>query len=154
MAVIPVIAWYDRKRKRLLMNQTTSELDSLKTVISFSQSLSQWSVLLIGGSVAALLGTSNWRPRRSWVRIIYLLFVPALTYLFASTYYGVAAQKNCLALMLIVNPNAAGARLALNGNLRSQLADMQIGFSFLGVWFLAFLLWWIFDKGIDPDKKG
>jgi hypothetical protein len=42
----------------------------------------------------------------------------------------------------------------LNENLRWQLTNMQVGFSFLGVWFFAFLLWWIFDKGIDPDKKG
>lgn len=136
------------------MNPAAPQLDSLKTVINFSQGLSQWSVLLIGGSVAALLGTSNWRPRRSWVRRIYLLFVPALSFLFASAYYGVAAQRNCLALMLIVHPDVSGAKVELNGNLRWQLTDMQIGFSFLGVWFLAFLLWWIFDKGIDPDKKG
>jgi hypothetical protein len=83
-----------------------------------------------------------------------MLFVPALAFLFASAYYGVAAQRNCLALMLIVNPDVSGAKHELNGNLRWQLNYMQIGFSFLGVRFLTFLLWWIFDKGINPDKKG
>jgi hypothetical protein len=136
------------------MNLAASELDTLKTVINFSQGLSQWSVLLIGGSVAALLGTSNWRPRKLWVRAIYVLFVPALAFLFSSAYYGVAAQRNCLALMLIVNADVPGAKSELNGNLRWQLTDMQIGFSFLGVWFLAFLLWWIFDRRINPDRKG
>jgi hypothetical protein len=136
------------------MDLGPSQLDSLKTVMSFSQSLSQWCVLLIGGSVAALLGTSNWRPRILWIRALYLLFVPALAFLFASAYYGVASQRNCLALMLLANPDIPGTKLELNGNLRWQLTNMQIGFSFLGTWFLAFLFWWIFDKGIDPDKKG
>jgi hypothetical protein len=136
------------------MNPTASELETLKTVINFSQGLSQWSVLLIGGSVAALLSTSNWRPGRLWMRALYLLFVPALAFLFWSAYYGVAAQRNCLALMLIANPDVSGAKHELNGNLRWQLNDMQIGFSILGVWFLAFLLWWIFDRNINTDKKG
>jgi hypothetical protein len=135
------------------MSPSASELDALKTVINFSQSLSQWSVLLIGGSVAALLGTSNWRPRRDWMRKLYLLFAPALGFLFASAYYGVAAQRNCLALMLFKNPDAR-AISELNGNLRWQLTHMQIGFCFLGIWFAAFVFWWVFDRTIDVDKKG
>lgn len=149
-----MIAWYDRQRQRPSPMDSASDLDSLKTVMNFSQSLSQWCVVLIGGSVAALLGSSNWRPRKTRIRAIYLLFIPALAFLFASAYYGVAAQRNCLALMLLAKPDVPGTKLALNGNVRCQLADMQIGLSFLGIWFFGFLLWWIFDRRIDPDKKG
>jgi len=56
--------------------------------------------------------------------------------------------------MLLQHPDIPGTNLELNENLLRQLTNMQIGFSFLGAWFLAFLFWWIFDKGIDPDKKG
>lgn len=136
------------------MEVPNSNLESLKTVIDFSQSLSQWSVLLIGGSVAALLGTDNWRPRRPWVRGIYLLFFPALAFLFTSTYFGVAAQRNCLALMLLANPDIPGTKHALNSNLSWQLENMQVGLCILGAWFAGFLLWWIFDRGIDSEKKG
>jgi hypothetical protein len=131
-----------------------ADLDSLKTAISFSQSLSQWSVVIIGGSVAALVGTSNWRPAKTRIRCIYLLFLPALTLLFVSAYYGVAAQRNCLAMMLMAKADANGAKLELNENLGSQLVFMQWGVVFIGLWFLLFLIWWIFDSGIDPDRKG
>jgi hypothetical protein len=136
------------------MDISATDLDSLKTAINFSQGLSQWSVLIIGGSVAALLGTANWRPRKTVIRCIYLLFVPALAFLFASAYYGILAQRNCLALMLLARVDANSARLELNSNLHAQLGTMQVGFSFLGIWFLLFLCWWIFDSTIDPEKKG
>jgi hypothetical protein len=136
------------------MTLAASDLDSMKTAISFSQSLSQWSVLIIGGSVAALVGTSNWRPAKTWIRCIYLLFLPALTLLFVSAYYGVAAQRNCLAIMLMANADTIGAKVELNENLRSQLATMQWGFFFLGVWFVIFVFWWIFDSRISADRKG
>ena len=136
------------------MEPTPSELDSLKTVIGFSQSLSQWAALLIGGAVVALLASSNWRPRKWWIRLIYLMFIPALIYLFASVHYGVAAQQNCLGLMLFVNPDSSGAKHELNHNVGHQLSTMQTGFIWLGVWFLAFLIWWVFDNRIDPEKRG
>jgi hypothetical protein len=133
---------------------TPADLDSMKTVISFSQSLSQWSVLIIGGSVAALVGTSNWRPAKTKIRCIYLLFLPSLALLFVSAYYGVAAQRNCLAMMLMPNVDPIGAKIELNENLRAQLGTMQWGFSFLGLWFVAFVIWWIFDSRISSDRKG
>jgi hypothetical protein len=79
------------------------------------------------------LGTSNWRPRKTKIRCIYLLFIPALAFLFTSAYYGIAAQRNCLALMLLAKVDVNAAKLELNGNLHMQLATMQIGFSFLGI---------------------
>lgn len=136
------------------MSPPLPDPDSLKNAINFSQNLSQWSVLILGGSVAALIGTSNWRPARVWVRRSYLLFLPAWVLLFASSYHGVAAQRNCLALMLLANADTNGAKIELNRNLYAQLQDMQISFCFLGLWLTTFLLWWIFDASIDPDRKG
>lgn len=137
------------------MSPSAPATDSLKTVIDFSQSLSQWSVLLIGGSAAAMLGSSNWRPGRLLVRISYLVLIPAaIVLLFTSIHYGVAAQQNCLALMLLPKPDVSGATTELNDHLLSQLTYMQRGLYCLGVWFLVFLFWWVFDKKIDLEKKG
>ena len=133
---------------------TPPELESMKTAIGFSQSLSQWSVLIIGGSVAALVASSNWRPARRKVRFIYLLFLPALGFLLESAYYGVAAQRNCLAMMLLANADTDGAKIELNEHLGLQLVTMQRGILFIGLRFFAFLVWWIVDTRIDPDKRG
>lgn len=128
-------------------------IESLKTVIEFSHSLSEWSVLLIAGCVAALVGTDSRRPKQRLVRFIYLLYIPGLSLLFLSNYFGVAAQRNCLALILLGNADTAGARSELNEHLASQLQYMQFGFLTLGLWFFSFLIWWVFDRRSGFETK-
>jgi hypothetical protein len=116
------------------------------SVVSFSQSLSQWAVGIIGGSVALLLSTSNWRPRRRSMRLLYLLFLPAWALLLLSLQMAVYVQQNVLAFSRIVNPDVRETLIEMNSNLYHQILFMQIALACLCLWLVAYLFWWIFGR--------
>jgi hypothetical protein len=72
-----------------------------QSVVSFSQSLSQWSVLIIGGLTALLLGNSHLSSSRRIIRMIYLLILPSWLFLLLSVFMGVKVQRNFLALKIL-----------------------------------------------------
>jgi len=57
------------------LQQTTTD-KALELAVSFSQSLSQWAYIVIGGSVAVLLRDLKYRPTDIVVRHSFWLFVP------------------------------------------------------------------------------
>jgi len=116
------------------------------SVVSFSQSLSQWAVGIIGGSVALLLSTSNWRPRKLSMRLVYLLFLPAWALLLWSLQMAVDVQKNILAFSRLVNPDVHETLIEMNSHLYYQILCMQIALAFLCLWLVAYLFWWIFGR--------
>jgi hypothetical protein len=44
---------------------------------ALAQSLSQWDLLIIAGSMVVIVSTSYYRPARRKIRAAYLLFLPA-----------------------------------------------------------------------------
>jgi hypothetical protein len=129
------------------------DTSSFESVISFSQSLSQWSVLIIGGLTALLLGDSHLSSSRKIVRGIYLLFLPSWIFLFSSIFMGVKAQRNFLALKVLANANVAATRMEMNDHISCQLTFMQIGLGFIGCWLVCYLLWWVFSKEAAASRK-
>lgn len=123
------------------------------SVVSFSQSLSQWAVGIIAGSVALLLSTSNWRPKKLPVRLIYFLFLPAWGLLLYSLKEAVDVQRNVLALSRLANPDVHGILLEMNNNLYDQIIWMQIALGILCLWLVAYLFWWVFDRELDASTK-
>jgi hypothetical protein len=123
------------------------------SVVTFSQSLSQWAVGILGGSIAVLLSTSNWRPQKLWVRLIYFLFLPAWGLLLFSINLGVKVQENVLAISHLVNPDMRLILAEMNQNLYGQLRWMQVALVILCVWLVAYLCWWIFGRDQDPAAK-
>src|SRR5437667_9330624 len=101
-----------------LMSVDIHEFDS---VVTFSQSLSQWAVVIIGGTAALLLGNSHVRPSNILVRLVYLLFVPAWIFLLLSTWMGVKVQRNFLALKLLEKADVSATKIAMNDHLRDTL---------------------------------
>jgi len=124
-----------------------SEFDS---VVSFSQSLSQWSVLIIGGVTALLLGNSHISPTKKVARSIYLLFLPSWGFLLWSIFMGVKVQRNFLALKLLSNADVSAIKVELNHHMSRQLTLMETGLCFIGAWLLCYLIWWVFCR----EEKG
>jgi hypothetical protein len=122
------------------------ETQNFDSVISFSQSLSQWSVLIVGATSAVLLGDSHLSPPRVPLRLIYFLFVPAWFFLLLSTWMGVKVQRNFLALKLLSKADVEGVKIELNQHLNCQLSLMQIGLFFVAVWLVAYLFWWVLER--------
>jgi len=127
-----------------------SEFDS---VVSFSQALSQWSVLIIGGVTALLLGESHLSSSRKGIRSLYLLFLPSWICLFRSIYMGVKVQRNFLALKLLSNADVPATKVEINNHMLRQLASMEFGLSFIGVWLLCYLFWWVFSDEASAFRK-
>lgn len=127
-----------------------SDFDS---VVSFSQSLSQWSVLIIGGVTALLVGDSHLSSSRKIVRGIYLLFLPSWGLLLASIFMGVKVQRNFLALKLLSNADISTIKVEMNDRMLYQLAFMEIGLGFIGLWLLCYLAWWVFSNEASAIRK-
>lgn len=115
-------------------------------VVAFSQSLSQWTVAILGGSVGLLLSTSNRRPRDWRVRLGYFIFVPAWGLLLYSMQMALDVQGNVLAFSRLANPNVAATLAELNDHLYSQIHYLEIALEILCSWLLLYLCWWIFSR--------
>src|SRR5258706_10433129 len=129
------------------------ETPSVDSVITFSQSLSQWAVVIVGGTTAVLLGNSHLSPHSRRLRSSYLLFLPAWVFLLLSTWMGVKVQKNFLALKLLAKVDAEGAKIDMNQHLGYQLSYMQLGLVFIGIWLVFYLFWWVFVREVTGGGK-
>jgi hypothetical protein len=125
----------------------------LDAIIAFSQTLTQWQIAIIGGSVALLMGTSHRRPAKWQTRLAYLLFLPAWGFMFSSLFEGMSAQQNVLAIFNISTADVFAAKEALSDHISDQLWNMKAGLFFMAAWLLFYLTWWIVTprKGATDD---
>jgi hypothetical protein len=84
------------------------EMKAFEAGLSFAQGLAQWALLVVAGSIVILVGTSYYRPRVCWFRMMYLLFLPGWIFLARSLYDGVSVQRVYLAYLFT---NATEERL-------------------------------------------
>ena len=124
---------------------------SLEAAVSFAQSLSQWEFAMIGASLLVLLGTSYHRPSSVWMRMFYLLFLPAWLCLGRSIYFGAQAQKAYLAYLLLPVTTVEGATKRLNEDIGNQIWWMWRGLALFFTWLFAYVLWWTFTKEVKKD---
>ena len=131
------------KDKRTEKKTSNSSQKGPETAVAFSQAISQWAVLILGGSVALLLGSSYLRPRTRRGRCWYLLFLPAWGCFLFSLKMGMNAQQNLLALTNFANANGVATKTELSDSISKQMSTFEAGLSILGIWLLGYLFWWI-----------
>ena len=131
----------------------TPELSPFDSVITFSQSLGQWTVLILGGTVALLMGNSHISPKGK-LRGIYLIFLPVWGCLLWSNSMGVKVQRNYLALKLLQNVDPIATKNELNQNLMAQIVRMEWALGLISIWLVIYLIWWVFSaKAVEAAAK-
>ena len=113
-------------------------------VAASAQTIMGWALLIIGGSVLALLQRSYVRSRRVLVRLLYLLFVPGWVFLALSIYSGTRVQGVYLAALFVSHPDPQRLKFTINSDFADQLQNLRYGLLFFSLWLVAYLLWWIF----------
>lgn len=128
---------------------------------ALAQSLSQWDLLIIAGSLLVIVSTSYYRPESRRVRAAYLLFLPGWASLAFSIYQGIQVQGSYVAFLVAArrNPNdhAKFDHIALNMEdaTRRQIQGLEFALLCLALWLLVYIVWWVFSEKAQPggDKK-
>ena len=138
-----------------LLQQSTTD-KSLELAVSFSQSLSQWAYIVIGGSVAILLRDLKYRPKDIVLRRSFWLFIPGWASLVGSIYEGIRVQQRYVARWMNPNPQINDIVAKFNRHTNWQIHFMELGLFCFALWLVVFLSRWITyrrepcaDMGLD-----
>lgn len=133
---------------------TDPSAKNLEAVASLAQTMTDWAFLIIGGSIATLLGTSYHRPENRFVRYAYLAFIVGWMFLSQSIYFGSRVHRAYLGYLLVPPPNSEAAReimRQLNTDGFQQLQTFKHGLIVFGIWLVIYLIWWVFNE--QPSKQ-
>lgn len=136
--------------------EATAIRKAFEGIVAFSQTLSGWALLIAGGSIVTLVGTSYYRPQCLWVRSLYLAFVPGWFFLGESMYFGVQVQRSNLGFLFAKSGiSLAPYKSAVNDDALRQMLAFQHALYCFGAWLISFLLWWVFhseNPNVDGDN--
>ena len=135
------------------LQQTTID-KALELAVSFSQSLSQWAYIVIGGSVAILLRDLKYRPKDTLVRRSFWLFFPGWAGLVVSIYEGIRVQQRYVARWMNPNPQIDDIVAKFNRHTVWQIRCMQLGLLCFALWLVVFLVRWITHRDEPPTDIG
>jgi hypothetical protein len=131
---------------------------AFEAAATYSETLMGWALLVIGGSVVALLQRSYLRPHNRGVRLAYLLFAAGWGFLASSVYHGTKVQEARLGLLFRSNPEVSRAIATINGDLLDQVNDLRWGLCIFGFWLIVYLVWWIAHKppahAVPEERRG
>jgi hypothetical protein len=120
--------------------------EAMEGAAAYSESLMGWALLIMGGSIIALLQKSYLRPVEVWMRRMYWLFVVGWGFLAYSIYSGTRVQGAYLAVMFNLNPEREKAIPTINADLTEQVVSLRWGLLVFGLWLVVYLGWWILHK--------
>lgn len=132
----------------LLLQAAVDEAKFFEAAQALAQGLSQWCLLIVGGSLVIIVSTSYYRPDSARVRATYFLFIPAWLCLAISINEGIRVQRSYVAYLV-------GSRQGGNEQLSNQIAEtmasatryqilaLQVALGFVGLWLLIYIVWWV-----------
>ncbi|HME01194.1 MAG TPA: hypothetical protein VKM93_28260 [Terriglobia bacterium] len=115
---------------------------ALEASMGFAQSLTQWALLILGGSVAILVGTSYHAPKKLFFRYSYFLFFGGWLFLGRSMLCGANVNRAYLAYLWNASDNPE-AYATINAEAFCQLSAMECALGIFGMWLLLYLVWWV-----------
>ena len=123
---------------------------------TLAQSLSQWGLLIIGGSLVIIVSTSYRRPENRTVRGTYFLFIPMWCCLAISIYQGIMVQRSYVAYLVASRSTPTSQVLntiaeKITNATRIQIGALEISLLIGAVWLLIYIVWWICTN--QPEKK-
>lgn len=117
----------------------------IKAIADGSAAMVSWALAVAGGSIVTIVSTSYLRPPPK-MRWFYLLFLPGWTCLAVSVYHGDAIARGYLAAQVGKSEGLRPIAISMNPTYASQQEFLGYALIVFGVWLVAFLLWWVFDK--------
>jgi hypothetical protein len=124
---------------------------------TLAQSLSQWDLLIIAGSMIMIVSTGYYRPRNIRVRMAYFLFLPAWVLLALSIYKGIGIQGSYVAYLVAARNNDTSRITTIfekiNSDMNTQITFLQVALVCLGMWFIIYIFWWVLSRSIATEKS-
>jgi hypothetical protein len=116
--------------------------------LALAQSLSQWGLLILGGSLVLIVSTSYYRPKDLKMRSTYFLFIPTWICLAYSVYQGAAVQQSYVAYLVATRGTPSQSTLDkiaenITNATRHQILSLEFALLFGAIWLLIYLVWWI-----------
>lgn len=126
----------------------------LKAILDNSATLINWALAVMGGSVAAVIGSSYERPKTWSDRLMYVLFVPAWIVLGLSIFKGKQISGSFIAAQFATREETIHDILnRMNDGFLFQWSMLESGLVVLFVWLIWFLVWFIFFSTRNSEKK-
>jgi hypothetical protein len=123
-----------------------------QATVSYSQSLTEWALLIFGGSVAILVGASYVRPQNRLVRSGYFLFILGWASLLRSIYSGSQVQRAYLAYLWSPGMSISEARRTIGTDVATQIGSLKWALCVFGIWLCVYLCWWILHRK-EPSRS-
>lgn len=131
----------------LTPERLTTDRQAFEKAADYAQRITDSVLLILGGSIVILLGTSYRRPSTRWMRATYLIFPIGWGFLWGSVKAGMQIRGTYIAYML-GPPKDSVERLsrirALNTFAILQMDRLSFGLVIFGIWLIIYLCWWIF----------
>ncbi|MGF7038928.1 hypothetical protein M2273_002180 [Mucilaginibacter lappiensis] len=126
--------------------QEISRIEALKTVNEESNRIISWALLIIGGSILAILQKDYLKLNEyKWLYFVYILGWIALC---ISIYWGQRVTRSYLASMFVIPSLVEGISEETNKRFKRQLTWFMGGVAIFAVWMITFLTIWIFNGKI------
>jgi hypothetical protein len=114
---------------------------------TLAQSLSQWALLIIGGSLVVIVSTSYYRPKTRRARAVYFLFLPSWLLLALCVYKGSYIQQSYVAYLVASRVHAQDRIDLIAQHMATaiewQLHFLHVALGMLGVWLVFYIVWWV-----------
>jgi hypothetical protein len=126
--------------------QEITRIAALKTVNEESNRIISWSLLIIGGSILAIL-------QKDYLKLIeykclYFVYILGWICLCISIYWGQRVTRSYLASMFVPPNQVEGVSEETNKRFKRQLTWFMGGVAIFAVWMITFLTIWIFNGKI------
>jgi len=126
------------------------DINGITSVVTSSNTITTWSMSVIGASLLAILSTSYHKPIGKWSKLIYLLYIPGWIYLALSIKLGNDIVRG--GIMATLDQSKIPEIVS---NMNDEFSDQQhyfnLGLIFFGTWLLLYLSWWVLQDFISKS---
>jgi hypothetical protein len=129
---------------------TISRIEALKIVNEESNRVTSWSLLIIGGSLLAVLHKDY--LKLADYKYLYFIYIIGWLSLCISIYWGQSVTRSYLASMFVKQDLVEASSMEANKLFGRQLTWFMIGVIIFAVWMITFLILWIFNCQIITNE--
>jgi hypothetical protein len=121
------------------------DVSAVEAIVAASREFTSWSLLLVGGSIATLLGTSYIRPTGKSMKYTYVLFPLGWGLLAMSFYYSNEISRRGIMAVISKDDQQLLREIVskMTDAFHCQSNFFYVGLAVFGIWLVRYLFWWI-----------